>query len=66
MRDRDRLAVRQPETQFGPNEDFERYPRHEARDFALLEQHGVDIVLAPPVEEVYGPGHASHPFASAA
>ena len=46
-------------TQFGPNEDFERYPRDEGRDFALLREHGVDIVLAPPVEEVYAPGHAT-------
>lgn len=42
-------------TQFGPGEDFESYPRDEARDFALLQAEGVDAVFAPPVTEVYDP-----------
>jgi pantoate--beta-alanine ligase len=43
-------------TQFGPNEDFERYPRDEARDVALFSENGVDIVYAPTVAEMYPNG----------
>lgn len=43
-------------TQFGPNEDFTRYPRDEVRDFAACTAESVDIVLAPPVEEIYPEG----------
>ena len=41
-------------TQFGPNEDFARYPRDEKRDFALLRAEGVDAVFAPTPAEMYG------------
>ncbi|TKI67429.1 pantoate--beta-alanine ligase [Lysinibacillus mangiferihumi] len=40
-------------TQFGPNEDFESYPRDLARDTALAQSVGVDIIFAPSVEEIY-------------
>jgi pantoate--beta-alanine ligase len=43
-------------TQFGPSEDLDAYPRDEARDARLAEDHGVDILFTPPVEEIYPPG----------
>ncbi len=43
-------------TQFGPNEDFERYPRDWERDSGLCRRAGVDLVFAPPVDELYPAG----------
>jgi pantoate--beta-alanine ligase len=43
-------------TQFGPNEDFAKYPRTFEQDCALLEQEGVALVFAPQPEEMYPPG----------
>jgi pantoate--beta-alanine ligase len=42
--------------QFNEASDYTRYPRNEARDLAICEEEGVDIVFVPPVEEVYPPG----------
>jgi pantoate--beta-alanine ligase len=43
-------------SQFGPSEDFARYPRDLTRDTELLRECGCDLVLAPPVQEIYPPG----------
>ena len=40
-------------TQFGPAEDLSKYPRQFDRDCRLLEKEGVEILFAPPVEEIY-------------
>ncbi|MGA9117408.1 MAG: pantoate--beta-alanine ligase [Bacteroidota bacterium] len=42
--------------QFGPSEDYTRYPRDEARDAALALQAGTRYLFAPPVEAVYPGG----------
>ncbi|WP_411342889.1 pantoate--beta-alanine ligase [Paenibacillus sp. WLX1005] len=39
--------------QFGPNEDFESYPRDEQHDLALAERQGVDVVFMPGVDDMY-------------
>ena len=45
--------------QFGPNEDLDAYPRQLAEDSRLLEAEGVDLLWAPPVDEVYPDGFAT-------
>jgi pantoate--beta-alanine ligase len=46
-------------TQFGPTEDYARYPRALETDCALAEAEGVDAVFAPSVEEMYPMGAAT-------
>ena len=45
--------------QFGPGEDLDAYPRDEERDQRLAEGEGVDVLFAPPLEEVYPDGFAT-------
>ncbi len=45
--------------QFGPNEDFESYPRDVERDLRLARDSGVDVVFTPDVSEVYPDGFQS-------
>jgi len=45
--------------QFGPAEDLEKYPRQEAEDARLLENHGCDLLWMPTAEQLYPPGFAT-------
>lgn len=42
-------------TQFGPNEDYEAYPRDMERDSAIAREHGADVLFAPDPAELYAP-----------
>jgi pantoate--beta-alanine ligase len=43
-------------TQFGPGEDYRRYPRTLARDAALCRKAGADLLFVPSLDEIYPPG----------
>jgi pantoate--beta-alanine ligase len=45
--------------QFGPQEDYRAYPRHEERDFERAKAEGVDLVFAPSVDDMLGPAPAT-------
>lgn len=45
--------------QFAPHEDFDSYPRGEARDAELLAGVGCDLLFAPKVDEIYAPGFST-------
>lgn len=44
-------------TQFGPNEDYKKYPRDLAKDAAYLERGGIDCLFHPEAAEIYPPGY---------
>jgi pantoate--beta-alanine ligase len=47
-------------TQFGPGEDFERYPQDMERDVRLLNECGVDIIFAPRAHDIYPQGYQTY------
>ena len=47
-------------TQFGPREDFARYPRTWEADLTMLAREHADVVYAPTVDQIYGPGFSTY------
>ncbi len=46
-------------TQFGPGEDFDRYPRDEARDLEICARHGTDVIFMPDSSQMYTEDHST-------
>jgi len=46
--------------QFGPEEDFERYPRDVEADSIKAKSAGVDLLFCPKIEDIYGAGYATY------
>ena len=46
--------------QFGPKEDFKRYPRNKQKDISLAKKENIDIIFYPSVVEMYPPGFCSY------
>lgn len=57
--DRTAVSIFVNPTQFGPNEDLDRYPRDLPRDLELAAAHGADLVFAPEPQAMYHPDHAT-------
>lgn len=49
-------------TQFGPNEDFEKYPRSLVEDLSICRDHGADMIFAPKADEIYPPDRSIQLF----
>ena len=47
-------------TQFGPKEDYKKYPRNFSRDSAIAKKAGVDIIFAPSVKDMYEEGFSTY------
>ncbi len=47
-------------TQFGPKEDFKKYPREEKKDKLLAQKEKIDIIFYPSVEEMYPDGYLTY------
>jgi len=47
-------------TQFGPEEDFQQYPKDVERDLRLVQITGGEVVFVPPIEEMYPKGYSTY------
>ena len=47
-------------TQFGPKEDYKKYPRNFSRDTAIAKKAGVDIIFVPEVKDIYPKGFSTY------